>query len=70
MNFSPEVKAWLMLITLVLSTGLAAGYTAFLTGSNPWGAAVVGLGTAATNVYHALSQSPKDKMKGQTNPPV
>jgi hypothetical protein len=70
MNFSPTVKAWIQLITLTLGTGIATGYTAFLTGASPVGAFIVGLGTGATNVYHALSDSPKDKgEKAKTEAP-
>ena len=32
MNFSPQLKAWLLLITLVLGTGIGVGVTAFLGG--------------------------------------
>lgn len=67
MNFSPEVKAWIQLISLALSAGLGVGYTAFLTGANWIGATVCGLGAASTNVYHALAESPKDK--ANTPPP-
>ena len=66
MNFSPEIKAWLQLIALVLGTGIGVGVTAFLGGSSPVVAFLCGLGTGATNVYHALSDSPKDKA---TTPP-
>jgi hypothetical protein len=68
MNFTPQVKAWILLVTLVLGTGIATGYAAFLTGSHWTGALIVGLGTGATNVYHALSDSPKDKV-AKTNAP-
>lgn len=61
MNFSPQVKAWLLLITLVLGSGIGVGVTSFLGGCSPWVAFFVGLGTGATNVYHALTDSPKDK---------
>lgn len=63
MNFDPATKAWLQLITLVLGTGIACGVTAYLGGSSKGVAFLCGLGTAATNVYHALSESPKDKTK-------
>lgn len=68
MNFKPEIKAWILLITLALGSGISVGYTAFLSGASPWGAFICGLGTGATNVYHALSQSPKDK-RNETTPP-
>lgn len=66
MNFSPEVKAWLQLITLVLGTGIGVGVTAYLGGANWCIALLCGLGTGATNVYHALSDSPS---KDKTRPP-
>lgn len=70
MNFSPQVKAWIQLIALVLGTGIGVGMTAFLGGSSPLVAFLCGLGTGATNVYHALSESPKDKVKtGSTSAP-
>jgi hypothetical protein len=62
MNFSPEVKAWIQLISLVLGSGIGVGVTAFLGGSNWVVALLCGIGTGATNVYHALSESPKDKL--------
>lgn len=62
MNFSPQVKAWILLITLVMGTGIGVGMTAFLGGAGPWVAFLCGLGTGATNVYHALNESPKDKI--------
>lgn len=69
MNFSPTVKAWIMLLTLVLSTGVTAGVTAFLGGAH-WGiSALIGLGVSATNVYHALAESPKVKVARDTQPP-
>lgn len=58
MNFSPQTKAWILLITLVLGTGISVGVTAFLGGASAWIAALCGIGTGATNVYHALSDSP------------
>lgn len=60
MNFSPQVRAWLQLIALVLSSGIGVGYGAFLGGASPVAAFICGLGTAATNVYHALAASPND----------
>lgn len=68
MNFSPQVKAWLQLLSLVLGTGIGVGMTAFLGGASPWVSFLCGLGTGMTNVYHALSESPKEKVKG-TQPP-
>jgi len=61
MNFSPIVKAWIQLITLVISTGGAVGMASFLGGSSWQIAVICGSITGATNVYHALSESPKDK---------
>ena len=60
---TPKQVAWIKLICLAVGTGCAAGATAYATGSKVWGAAIVGLGTAATNVYHALAASPNDSTK-------
>lgn len=68
MNFSPSVKAWILLITLTLSTGGGVGLVAYNGGSH-WGYAILcGLITGATNVYHALSSSPKEK--SAIRPPI
>jgi hypothetical protein len=64
MNFSPQVKAWLQLVSLVLGTGSGVAVTAYLGGARPMIAFLCGLGTAATNVYHALTDSPRDKAIG------
>lgn len=61
MNFSPAVKAWILLVCLVISSGGAVGYTAFLGGSAWPLALIAGVIASATNVYHALAESPKDK---------
>lgn len=66
MNFSPSVKAWLQLITLVIGTGTGVGVTAYLGGAKPFIAFLCGLGTGASSVYHALSESPQEKA---TKPP-
>lgn len=65
MNFSPQIKAWILLTALVLSSGITMGVTAFLGGADWRVAVLIGLGTGATNVYHALSESPKDKAPSQ-----
>lgn len=67
MNFSPQTRAWILLICLVLGSGITVGVTSLLGGSSPWIAALCGLATGATNVYHALAASPKDK--AVTTPP-
>ena len=51
-------KEWIKLICLVLGTGSAVCVTSFLGGSKLWIAILCGLGTGATNVYHALGESP------------
>ena len=68
MNFSPQVKAWILLITLALGTGIGVAMTSFLGGANPWVSALCGLGTGLTNVYHALSDSPKDTSTYKNTP--
>ena len=63
MNFSSETKAWIQLVSLVLGTGIGIGVTSFLGGANPWVAVLCGLATGATNVYHALTETPKNQAK-------
>ena len=60
MNFSPKVKSWLLLITLVFSSGGAVTLTAIMGGSKLGLAILAGLITGTTNVYHALANSPND----------
>jgi len=58
-------KAWIKLLSLVVGTGAAVTATSVLGGCKPWVAALIGLGTAGTNVYHAFSDpppEPKDKV--------
>lgn len=61
MNFDPKTKAWIQLVCLVLGTAAGVGYTAFLSGASVVGACVCGFGSAFMQVYHAISDSPKDK---------
>lgn len=68
MNFSPTVRAWLLLVTQLLGSSLTLGYTAFLTGASVTGAIIVGAGNGLLGLHHALSDSPKDKA-AKTNPP-
>lgn len=65
MNFSPKVRSWIILLSLVFGSGLTFGYTALLSGASVTGACVVGFGTGLTNLYHALTQPPGAK----PNPP-
>lgn len=58
MNFTDQQKSWLKLITLVFSTGAGVVVTAYQGGAKLWVSILLGLGVAATNVYHALSASP------------
>lgn len=72
MNFSPHVKAWLQLISLVLSTGGVVTITARAGGAG-WGYALFcGLVTGAGHVYAALRDSPKTQAAkaAATNPPI
>ena len=68
MEFDPKTKAWIQLIALVLGTGAAVTITTFLGGAKLWVAILAGLGTGASNVYHALNESPKEKSEPQVNP--
>lgn len=63
MNFPPIVRAWLMLITLAVGSGIAFGLLSFVGGCSPWVAALGGLGTGLTNVYHNLAAAPKEKVE-------
>ncbi len=61
MNFSPVAKAWILLICLIVGSGGTVGLTAFLGGAH-WAVALLsGVITGATNVYHALAASPREK---------
>ena len=60
MNFSPQVKAWILLLTLVISSGGAVFLTSIVGGAKLWFAVASGLITGASNVYHALKSSPND----------
>ena len=61
MKFSDQTKAWISLICLVIGTGGAITVTSYEGGAKLWIAILCGLGTGATNVYHALASSPNDK---------
>jgi len=59
-NLEPKTKAWVLLITLVVGTGSAATVAAYLGGAKMWVSVLIGVGTGATNVYHALNSSPNE----------
>lgn len=61
MNFTPKQKAWIMLVTLVLSTGGGITISTYLGGAKLWIAILAGLAAGGTNVYHSLAASPNDK---------
>lgn len=69
MNFTPQTKAWIQLVCLVIGSGGAVGLTSFLGGADWKFSLISALVTGASNVYHALAASPKDKA-GNTNPPM
>ena len=64
------LAAWIQLITLVLGTGIGVGVTAYLGGAKWPIALLCGLGTGATNVYHALTDSPATKATAAPFPPT
>jgi hypothetical protein len=69
MNFTDKTKAWILLITLVLSTGAVITVTSYEGGAKLWVAILLGLATGATNVYHALSAGPnKTNDQNKTSP--
>lgn len=57
---TPKQTAWIKLIALALGTGCAAAGTSYAAGAKIWGVILVGVGTAASAVYHSLSPSPND----------
>jgi hypothetical protein len=57
--------AWIKLISLVVGFGGAATAASYTGGAKLWVSVVIGLSTAGMNVYHALSNSPKNQ-KDQT----
>ncbi len=62
-----ETKEWMKLIALVIGTGSAVTVTSAVGGAKLWIAILCGLGTGATNLYHALSATPEDKAEAKTN---
>jgi uncharacterized membrane protein len=59
-QINPVVKNWLLLITLILSTGGAVTLTAHAGGATWLVSIISGLITGASNVFHALNDSPND----------
>ncbi len=68
MNFDDKTKAWILLIALVIGTGGTVTITTYLGGATLWVAILAGIGTGASNVYHALNDSPSDKSQPAVNP--
>lgn len=68
MNFTATQKAWILLISLVIGTACAVFTTSYLGGAKWWVAVIVAIGTAGTNVYHALSKGPQDVDPGSKPP--
>lgn len=62
-------KEWIKLIALVIGTGSAVTVTSAVGGAQLWIAILCGLGTGATNLYHALNDSPKDKAAKENSTP-
>ncbi len=65
---TPIQVAWVKLIAITASTGCAATATAFAGGAKVWVAALIGVGVAGTNIYHALSPSPNDTINPLKQP--
>jgi len=51
-------KDWIRLIALIFGSGSAVTVTTILGGAKPWVGILAGLGTAGTNVYHAMADKP------------
>lgn len=62
---SPETKAWVKLLSLAIGTGTGICVASYSSGAKLWVAILCGLGAAATNVYHAIDDSPKQKTELQ-----
>jgi len=58
MNFTPQQKAWILLIALIFSAGGGVFLTSYLGGAKLWLSVVSGLITASSSVYHALNKPP------------
>lgn len=58
MNFTESQKAWIKLVCLVFGSSASVIVASYAGGAKPWVAVLLGLGTAGTNVYHALSDKP------------
>jgi hypothetical protein len=58
MNFTPQQKAWILLITIILMSGGGVFLTSLAGGSKLWFAVASGLITASSSVFHALSKPP------------
>jgi len=56
-----NTKDWIKLVALIFGTGAVVTVTAVQGGAAPWISIVLGLGTAGSNVYHALNDKPGDR---------
>lgn len=63
MEFTPQVKSWIILICIVLGTGSSVTIVAATGGCKLWVAILTGLGAGATNVWTNLRASPNDAPK-------
>lgn len=58
-----QTKEWVKLIALIFSTGTGVLVLSYTGGAKLWISILLGLGTAGSNVFHALSDKP-----GQSGP--
>jgi hypothetical protein len=61
-----NTKDWIKLIALIFGTGAAVCVTAIQGGAKAWIGVLLGLGTAGTNVYHAMSDKPGSNINSPT----
>ena len=61
MNFTPKTKAWILLVTLIISEGSGVAALAHAGGASLGWSLLAGMGAGCASVYHALSPSPGDK---------
>lgn len=53
-----QTKEWVKLIALIFSAGAGVTVVSYTGGAKLWISILLGLGTAGSNVFHALSDKP------------
>ena len=66
---SSKSKAWITLACTAIGSGCAVSYGAIMSGAHGPGVWLLGIGTAATAVVHALQASPNDQSTNHSEIP-